>query len=316
VPGERVTVKSAEGFDVPMIFYSPGGDSGTAVPTKRRSSKNNNSTCKAPTPRRPTILAGSGYDGAQEDLYHGLARYANDRGWNLVTYEGPGQPTVRRRQGLGFRPDWWSVVTPAVDYLLSRDDVDASRLALLGQSFGGTLAPLAASRERRFAAVLAVDGLYSMQDMVRANLPAELMAVFDAGEKEVFDQVLDSVRKNETADTTFRWLVDQSLWSFDTDSPFEWFTRLGEFTLDGVIGNISCPVFVGSGEDDLSTAGQPEKVAALLGDKGHYHLFKTDLGAGEHCQIGAEAQLALVAFDWLEGVFEGVGQTGKNSTAR
>jgi hypothetical protein len=47
-----------------------------------------------------------------------------------------------------------------------------------------------------------------------------------------------------------------------------------------------------------------------MAGKGYYHLFPTDLGAGEHCQLGAEPQLAQVTQDWLSGVFEAVGKGG------
>lgn len=74
-------------------------------------------------------------------MYHALGRSVLERGWKFVTYEGPGQPTVRRQQGLGFRPD----------YLRTLEDVDPARMALQGTSVGGTLAPRVANREHRLA---------------------------------------------------------------------------------------------------------------------------------------------------------------------
>ena len=55
---------------------------------------------------------------------------------------------------------------------------------------------------------------------------------------------------------------------------------------DEMLANITCPTLVLSGEDDSVAPGQPEGLARKLGDKATYHLFKTDLGAGEHCQLG------------------------------
>ena len=53
---------------------------------------------------RPTVVIGGGYDSSQEETYHAEVRQILARGLNVVTYEGPGQPTVRRYQGLGFIP--------------------------------------------------------------------------------------------------------------------------------------------------------------------------------------------------------------------
>ncbi|KAE9375811.1 alpha/beta-hydrolase [Stipitochalara longipes BDJ] len=300
VPGERFSVH-ADGFDTIGIFYSPGQING-----KRGSSK------------RPTLLIGSGFDGSQEDLFHALGHQALERGWNFVTYEGPGQPTARRQQNLGFRSDWWNVVTPVVDYLETRNDVDTERIALQGLSFGGLLAPRAASREHRLAAVLAIEGLYNFQAPFVADLgeiSPKLPLLFKDGNKTEFDKAINAVRANKPSPTAIRWYFDQGLWSFKLTSPFDWITSLGEYTLTkDIVDNITCPVFVGSGQDDLNAPGQPETVAAWLGSKGHYHLFPTALGAGEHCQLGAELQLAQVTQDWLSGVFEAVGKAPTNGT--
>ena len=62
--------------------------------------------------------------------------------------------------GVKVRPDWEKVVTPVVDYLLTRRDVDSARIALYGGSFGGYLAPRAAAFEHRLAACIADAALF------------------------------------------------------------------------------------------------------------------------------------------------------------
>ncbi|TPX13377.1 uncharacterized protein E0L32_006107 [Thyridium curvatum] len=303
-PAERVTVQ-ASNFTIPVIFYP-------AHPHTRRRSGSKKSC--SPERRIPTLLVGSGYDGAQEALYHSICYAVLARGWNCATYEGPGQPTVRRQQGLGFRPDWWSVVTPVVDYLHTRPDVDTRRVALGGWSFGGTLAPLAASRERRLAAVLAVDGLWDLLDAQLPGMPGFMRAAFESGNGTAFDAVAWAVYRSPEAPSLFRWAMDQGLWAFKTDSPYDWLRQLGMYNLEGgVLDAVEAPLFVASGQHDTMAPGQAEIVAKhLKPEKGDaYVLFKTELGAGEHCQLGAEGQLALQALDWLAGVFDRVGSATK-----
>jgi hypothetical protein len=84
VPGERFSVKA----------YSENVGAYEAIGVFYKARNSNAST--------PTILAGSGYDGSQEELYHSLCVEVLKRGVNCVTYEGPGQPTVRREQNIGF----------------------------------------------------------------------------------------------------------------------------------------------------------------------------------------------------------------------
>ena len=45
-----------------------------------------------------------------------------DSSTNAMTFDGPGQNAALIRQHLTFRPDWEKVVTPVVDFLLTRPE--------------------------------------------------------------------------------------------------------------------------------------------------------------------------------------------------
>lgn len=156
IPGQRLML-NASGFQVPAVFYSSG------FPGKR-----------------PTIIMCNGYDGSQEEMYHVLVKAVVERGMNAITYEGPGMPTVRRQQDLGFIPNWEAVVTPVVDWAVTQPEIDASSIGLWGFSFGGYLAPRAAAFEHRIAAVLALDGVYDAGSAWLANFPPSSCLLFIA----------------------------------------------------------------------------------------------------------------------------------------
>lgn len=80
-----------------------------------------------------------------------------------------------------------------------------------------------------------------------------------------------------------------------------------------VVRSLPMPVFVGKGQDDTLTNNQPEIAYKMLTSERpngkeltYFHEFKTSLGAGEHCSIGAESQLAQVALNWLSDVWGGL----------
>lgn len=73
----------------------------------------------------------NGFDGSEEML-HICGFAALERGFNVLTFEGPGQPTVVREQGLGFRHDWEHVVRPVVNACEAHHEIDTSRLGLIG----------------------------------------------------------------------------------------------------------------------------------------------------------------------------------------
>ena len=89
---------------------------------------------------RPTLIFFGGFDSSLEELFYFGVAPAVRRGYNCLTFDGPGQGAPIREQKLPFRYDWEAVVTPAVDYALTRPDVDGANLALMGMSIGGYFA--------------------------------------------------------------------------------------------------------------------------------------------------------------------------------
>jgi hypothetical protein len=112
--------------------------------------------------RRPTVILNNGQDSQSVALYAYGGAAALDCCYNALIFEGPGQGAMLFERQVPFRPDWENVITPVVDYLLSRPDVDPGRVALTGWSMGGEMVIRAAAFEHRFAAMIADPGILSM----------------------------------------------------------------------------------------------------------------------------------------------------------
>jgi dienelactone hydrolase len=271
--GERLTIQ-ADGFTIPAIFYRAGAD---GLP-------------------RPTILMFNGFDGSQEEMLHISGLAALERGFNVLTFEGPGQPTVVREQGLGFRHNWEHVVTPVVDHCESVPEIDSGGLALLGLSFGGYLAPRAAAFEPRIRAVAAIDGLFDGHEAVRGLLNDELRSLFDRQDVDAFNAAVRGAMRNDGA---LRWYIEQGVWSFRVTTPFEFFDRSRAYTLDGVAQRITCPVLVCQAAGEHFNPGQAEKLAAALGDRATVRSFTAAESAAYHSHIGAFVLMNGVVLDWI-----------------
>ncbi|OQE17322.1 hypothetical protein PENSTE_c021G10302 [Penicillium steckii] len=279
VPGKRIRIPAKEGnFTIEAIFYGA---------SNRKDEK------------LPTLVIGNGYDAAQEDSYHDFVVPALARGWNCITYEGPGQPTVRREQNLGFIPNWEHVVTPVIDYLVSEKSnlIDTDRLVLLGNSFGGLLAARAAAFESRLAATILIDGVWDTYAGFSQQLSPELIGIFEAGNYSQFDQSIMSLRSAGKLPTNAAWGIDQGLWSFNTHSPSKFLNDSKKFRLIDVVDNIKNPVFIGDAQFETFFQGQPRKVKQSLGDRATLHSFRGV--AGYHCQTGAGQELTRAIFAWL-----------------
>lgn len=279
IPGRRVRIPAIEAnFTIEAIWYA-------ASESKHK--------------KLPTLIIGNGYDAAQEDSYHYFVAAALARGWNCITYEGPGQPTVRRDQNIGFIPEWEQVVTPVVDYVLSgkSDVVDKDRLAIIGNSFGGYLAARAAAFEPRLSAAVLIDGVWDNYAAYSAQLSTDILAIYEAGNFTQFDQEVLSLRESGKLSTNAAWGLDQGLWAFNTHSPSDFFTQTKQYQLKDVARKIKMPVFVGDAEYDSEYPGQAQQVKDALGDKATLHHF-TGV-AGYHCQTGAGQATARTIFAWL-----------------
>ncbi|KAK3670636.1 hypothetical protein LTR78_009471 [Recurvomyces mirabilis] len=295
IPGQRITLNTHSDdlgdYEIVGIFY------------KAKSSQR----------KLPTIIVVDGYDASQEQLYHQTCTEILSRGVNCLLLKGPGQPTVLKDQHLGFTPEWWTATSPAVDWLYERPDVDLKRIALLGFSYGATLAPIAAARDNRYSAVIALDGLINLRTAIEDQWPAELTALYNAGNATAFDAVVKSIQQNATNPSNLRWVIDESLYAFQTNSPYEWFTRMNNITMSpAVVRNLSMPVFVARGEnDDLVGSQGLLAYDSLVENRANgqnltiFHQFNTSLGAGEHCSIGADAELWSTLMQWLSGVWGG-----------
>lgn len=96
---------------------------------------------------RPTVIVTNGSDGAISDLWSPTVAGALARGWNPFLYDGPGQQSMLFEHDTRFRPDWEAVLTPVLDALTDRGDIDGDRLIGYGVSQAGYWLPRALAVE-------------------------------------------------------------------------------------------------------------------------------------------------------------------------
>jgi len=100
-----------------------------------------------------------------------------------------------------------------------------------------------------------------------------------------------------------RWWIEQGLWAFRVDSPYELFAEARLYTLDGVAERIDCPVLVCQATADDFNPGQAERLAAVLGDRATLRPFNAGESAAAHAHPGAWVLMNGVVFDWLTETF-------------
>mgnify|MGYP003808621541 CR=1 FL=1 len=249
--------------------------------------------------KRPLLIIQTGFDGTKEELYFQNAFFAVKRGYNVLLFEGPGQGEVIRIQKLPFRHNWETVVTPVVDYAVSRKEVDAERVALMGISFGGYLAPRAIAFEKRIKACIANGGVYDFH--MTAHLTEEMEKFLDT--EEGAEEIDRDIYEKMKTDPSFRWVMANGMFTFHAPSPSAWLRMTRPYTMKDVAAKITCPILIVDSEGDRDMPGQAAKLYnALVSPGKEFMLFTKEEGAEEHCQMGALLISNARILDWLDDI--------------
>ena len=177
----------------------------------------------------PVMIMFNGLDSTKEHMYNsGHWAELAARGISTLMVDPPGirrgaaaagSDRPGRHRGLG---------AACVDYLETRDDVDRTRIGLVGWSLGGYYAPRAAAFEKRLALVVAWGANHNWGAVQRRRLQRE-------GERPVphyWEHVL------------WVWGFDHdTTWTSSSTSPID-------VHLDGVVEQITVPFLICHGEND------------------------------------------------------------------
>jgi pimeloyl-ACP methyl ester carboxylesterase len=250
---------------------------------------------------RPTIVHTNGYDSTIQEMYFAHGPAAIRRGYNVLLFDGPGQGRNLIKDGIHIRPDWENVVRPVIDYALTRPEIDPDRIALGGWSFGGFLAPRAASFEHRLAALIADPGQWDEGPAILARLPLteEQKAAFPDIDPALLAPFEDWLRGPD-APSMLRWsLIQRGLWVNGVDSVYDYAVDMFRYELSSVADNIACPTFLSMAEADPVADYAPDLYAAITAPKVLVPFTMAD-GAGMHTESLARTLYDQRIFDWLD----------------
>lgn len=246
---------------------------------------------------RPLIIVQTGFDGTAEELYFVFAQAAVKRGYHCLIFEGPGQGGVIREQGIPFRTNWETVITPVVDYAYTIPQVEKERIALVGFSFGGYLVPRALAFEPRIKIGIVNGGVYDFHHVCMRNQPPELEQELDDPEaaKAIDNFILNAMKTN----VLLRWVFGNGMYTFHAKTPSEWLRMTRAYQLKDVIGQIKCKMLVISSDHDFQMEGQSKAFYEAFQGPKEWMLFTEKEGAGEHCQVGAYTLSNERILNWL-----------------
>jgi len=203
---------------------------------------------------RPLVVINRGCDEPTSDAWE-LGAAAAERGYHWMTFDGPGQQAALVERGLTARPDWERVLTPVVDTMLARADVDPGRLAVIGTSQAGMLVPRALAFEHRFAAAAVDPGIVDLLAPCAEQLPPRLRTDLHRGDSAAFDRAL---HVDELLHPELTARLDERAAPFGLRgcSRFDLFRAVARYRLGSEIDGVRTPLLVVDREGDGRWPGQ------------------------------------------------------------
>ncbi|MGE3877127.1 MAG: alpha/beta hydrolase family protein [Parvibaculaceae bacterium] len=216
----------------------------------------------------PVIIFPTGADALPEEQLFRGAQEMTARGAAVLLFNGPGQGKSIRILGLPTIPDYERVFTAAVDYLMTRTDIDHDRIGLIGGSMAGYYAPRAVSFEHRIKACVVWGALYDvLRDLYEPYPP----------------------------------LHEQLQWITGTNSDEEARAYLADFNLQGNLANVKCPMLVTHGaRDHMVPASSAQRLFDELpvADK-TLRIYDDEIGGSGHCSVDNWTQVVAYQIDWV-----------------
>jgi hypothetical protein len=249
------------------------------------------------SPRR-TLIMNNGSDGPVTSIWPPLSSGGVARGYNVLIFDGPGQQSMLFERGVPFRHDWEHVITPVVDFLLARSDVDPAQIVLYGISQGGYWVPRALAFEHRIAAAIADPGVFDAFEPWWGALPPELRLLLDSGDEGGFDRVFDEGMQKATP--AQRQNLEWRAKPYGMQSTFDVFTAARQYNLTDVVDQITTPLLIADPEGEQFWPGQSQRLLDNLHDTEQLVAFTADEGADRHCEPMARSLLEQRMFDWLD----------------
>ena len=250
--GEVVEIPYEKGISLPAYFIKP----------------RNISKC-------PVLISFGGLDSFKDELWFMTGRGAVQRGIAVLMVDGPGQGGTLRRHKVPSRYDYEVPVGKCIDFLLNRNDVDGSRIAVSGSSLGGYYSARAGSKEHRLAACISHGAIWDVEQRFR-----------DRGETHA--------------------LAGHMKWVLGAKSMAEAIEKAKPFKLEGVLNEMKCPYLVLHGGHDVLGVENSKTVyeyAKKHGVNVTLRLTTEEETGAEHCQHDNPTLGQELMIDWLADVF-------------
>ncbi|MEW5957886.1 MAG: dienelactone hydrolase family protein, partial [Chloroflexota bacterium] len=125
--------------------------------------------CLTAQPNRPLVIYVNGMDNIKEAENHFFGKAMTEVGLNFFMFDGPGQGEMWKH--MKFRLDYEKVVSAIIDWFENNNpyQLNLQKIATVGFSLGGYLAPLAAAYDKRVCCTVGNSGFAAIGGLIGAR---------------------------------------------------------------------------------------------------------------------------------------------------
>ena len=287
------------------------------------------------------LITGSGAQDRNEDtpgpgglklgIFRAIADTLTRRGVAVLRYDDRGVGGSGGNLATAGLSDLVADVRAAVHYLRGRPEIDPARIALIGHSEGGIIAPIVAAQDSGLAGIVLMAGTATPLDSVLVE--QAVAAAREAGgdsaslaeSRELVERVSRAVREGEDIESLDLPPALEQL------ARSKWLREHVEHDPLATIRQVRVPVLIVNGGQDVQvTPEHARRLAAALSETGHpdfevkifprlNHLFAVSRGEGtaEYADPRARVDGEFLAYlaDWLtERLLDGEAVNRRNSS--
>lgn len=276
------------------------------------------------------LITGSGAQNRNEELmghkpFLVIADYLTRNGIAVLRFDDRGTASSQGNFKTATSNDFATDVNAAVDYLLTRKEIDKKKIGLIGHSEGGIIAPMVAANSKSVAFIVLMAGTGIPGDqllLLQQGLIGKASGLTDENMqtiKKVNSSVFEIVRKSNSTDqlradlTGFlkqeinkypekpQNISDDDFVKIQVDEVMNpWMLNFIKYDPAPALSKVKCPVLALNGEKDLQVPPKEnlEAIKQALAKGGNKKVTAIELPGLNHlfqeCKTGAPAEYAEI----------------------
>ena len=259
------------------------------------------------TPENPKgiLVMFGGYDSYIEE-YFSTMEYFRDAGYDVISFEGPGQGAVLEDFHLAMTPEWDKPVKAVLDYF------DLDDVSMLAISLGGCLGIRACAHEPRVRRLITDDIFANAYECILnyvqldPGVRAQLTQLVDAGDADGVNSLLEDRMKNSLV---LEWTVKQGMLVMGQSTPYEFIRQIQLYQTAEISDLLKQDVLLLAGTEDLYVPLQQwyDQISTLTNVRSlTARKFTREEQAQNHVHVGNFGLSLRVMRDWLDSMHAGM----------